>query len=134
MYDLELEKYLIIKNNNYPFIYSVSFILCLMMIVCIYFLTIFDYQSYYCYDAISIDNMVLISNDTNDVYQIVNNNKLIYQGYVYQYEVLEKEDSNYLYIKVDGLKEQDGKIVIKVVGSKQKLISYLTNYFRKEIL
>lgn len=127
MANLELEKDIIINNNKYPCIYHIRFILILLIGPIIYILTIFKYQPYYKYQAVVENNYLLINKSINDI----ENNKFIYNNIVYNYTIINKEDSQNTYLLPNQKFKNGETIIIKIVGNKQSIIKYIFNKRRK---
>lgn len=128
MTNLELEKDIIINNTKYPWIYHLSFILILLIGPMIYVLTTFEYQPYYKYQAIVENNYLLIDKSIDDT----GNNTFIYNDIVYNYTIINKEDSQNIYLLPNHKFKNNETIIIKIVGNKQSLIKYIFNNLRKD--
>lgn len=128
MTNLELEKDIIINNTKYPWIYHLSFILILLIGPMIYVLTTFEYQPYYKYQAIVESNYLLIDKSIDDT----GNNTFIYNNIVYNYTIINKEDSQNIYLLPNHKFKNNETIIIKIVGNKQSLIKYIFNNLRKD--
>ncbi len=128
MTNLELEKDIIINNTKYPWMYHLRFILILLIGPMIYVLTIFKYQPYYKYQAIVKNNYLLIDKSIDDT----GNNTFIYNNIVYNYTVINKEDSQNIYLLPNHRFKNNETIIIKIVGNKQSLIKYIFNNLRKD--
>ena len=94
----------------------------------IYVLTIFKYQPYYKYQAIVKNNYLLIDKSIDDT----GNNTFIYNNIVYNYTVINKEDSQNIYLLPNHRFKNNETIIIKIVGNKQSLIKYIFNNLRKD--
>lgn len=127
MDNLELEKDIIINSTKYSFLYNISFILILLIVPIIYILTIFKYQPYYKYYAIVKDNYLIINKDINNI----ENNIFIYNNVVYNYEIINKGDSQNTHLLPNYKFKDNDTIIIKIVGNKQSLVKYIFNKFRK---
>ena len=129
MTNLELEKDIIINNTKYPWMYHLRFILILLIGPMIYVLTTFEYQPYYKYQAIVENNYLLIDRSIDDI----GNNTFIYNDIVYNYTVINKEDSQNIYLLPNYRFKNNETIIIKIVGNKQSLIKYIFNNLRKDL-
>ena len=125
MINLELEKDIIINNHKYLNIW-VIFVLLIGPIV--YILVVFKYQPYYKYQAFVEGNYLLVNKSINDI----ENNTFIYNDIVYNYTIINKEDSQNTYLLSNHKFNNNETIIIKVLGDKQSLIKYIFNSFRKE--
>ena len=128
MTNLELEKDIIINNTKYPWIYHLRFILILLIGSMIYVLTMFKYQPYYKYQVIVESNYLLIDRNIDDI----ENNTFIYNDIVYNYTIIDKEDSQNIYLLPNHKFKNNETIIIKIVGNKQSLIKYIFNNLRKD--
>ena len=122
MANLELEKDVIINDTKYPWIYHLRFILILLIGPMIYALTMFKYQ------AIVESKYLLIDKSIDDT----GNNTFIYNDIVYNYTVINKEDSQNIYLLPNHRFKNNETIIIKIVGNKQSLIKYIFNNLRKD--
>jgi hypothetical protein len=125
MINLELEKDIIINNHKYL---NIWVILVLLIGPIVYILVVFKYQPYYKYQAFVEGNYLLVNKSINDI----ENNTFIYNDIVYNYTIINKEDSQNTYLLSNHKFDNNETIIIKVLGDKKSLIKYIFNSFRKE--
>ena len=75
-----------------------------------------------------IGNYLLIDRNIDDI----GNNTFIYNDIVYNYTIINKEDSQNIYLLPNHKFKNNETIIIKIVGNKQSLIKYIFNNLRKD--
>lgn len=134
-----LELDLILNRQKYPKIYKITFIINIIIIVSLYILFTFNYQSYYLIQGRVIDNKLELLVPINDIKYIKNNNKLTIddQTYLYKLNSISSElyisndykNCQYIYLDVDNLVNTDNYIYeIKIPKENKTFAKYLKDY------
>lgn len=130
---------IILKRNKYPKIYNIGTILTILLMIFIYIIFTYDYQTYYIQEGKMLNNTLEILVNVNDIKYISNNTNLQIDNIVYSYQI-DKIDENlyidesynnykYVYLKISNLTNIDNYVYkVKIPKEKKKIAKYLKEY------
>ena len=138
MYNL-LEIDLILNRKKYSKIYNTSLIISIIILVFIYIIFTYKYQSYYLIKGKINNNQLEILININDIKYIKNNNYLNIDNKKYSYklttisnDILVDDNYNnykYIYLKVNNLNNIDNFVYeVKIPKENKILAKYLKDY------
>lgn len=134
-----LEIDLIINRQKYSKIYNFNFILFIILLITIYIIFTYKYQTYYQAKGRIVDNEIELLVALEDLKYLQENNILIIDNNSYLYKIthINKElyiDENYhnycyVYFKVNNLTNIDNFVYeIKIPKENKILVKYLKDY------
>ena len=135
-----LEIDLILNRKKYPNIYNITTVITIIILMFIYIIFTYDYQSYYITKGKMLNNNLEIMIPISDLKYLENNHKLIIDKKTYSYKISKIDDNLYLdelynnykniTLKVSNLTNIDNFVYeIKIPKEKKKLAKYLKEYF-----
>ena len=138
MYDL-LEIDLILNRKKYPKIYNTSLIILTIILVVIYIIFTYKYQSYYVIKGKISNNELELLVNINDIKYIKNNKSLTIDNNIYSYklnhisnELFIDENYNnykYIYLNIDNLSNIDNYVYeVKIPKENKILAKYIKDY------
>lgn len=130
---------IILNNNKYHKIYSISTILIICILIFIYVTTLYSYQTYYITKGKFIDNKLELIVSLDDIKYITNQNNLIINNKIYNYKITSISDEiyidelynnyKYLYLEVMNLNNINNYVYeLKIQKENKKIIEYLKDY------
>ena len=130
---------LILNRQKYPIIYNITFLISLILIIFIYILFTYHYQSYYLIQGKITDNKLEISIPIDDIKYIKNNHILFIDKKSYYYKLhsissdvyINDDYKNYqiIYLDIESLNSIDNYIYeIKIPKENKILAKYLKDY------
>ena len=138
MYNL-LEIDLILNRKKYSKIYNTSLIITIIILVFIYIIFTYKYQSYYLIKGKINNNQLELLVNINDIKYIKDNNSLSIDNKKYSYklttisnDILVDDNYNnykYIYLKVDNLTNINNFVYeVKIPKENKTLAKYLKDY------
>ena len=136
-YNLEID--LIINRKTYPKIYNFTYVLLVVLLITIYIIFTYKYQTYYFLKGRMINNEIELLVPISEVEIIQNNHNLIINNTRYNYKItdiskelyLDNDFQNYcyLYLKIDNLSNIDNFVYnLKIPKENKILAKYLKDY------
>ena len=136
-YNLEID--LIINRKKYPKIYNFTWVLLVILLITIYIIFIYKYQTYYLVKGRIINNEIELLIPTQEVAIIQNNHNLIINNTKYNYKITHINEElyiddnyqnySYLYLKIDNLSNIDNFVYnLKIPKENKILAKYLKDY------
>lgn len=136
-YNLEID--LIINRKKYPKIYNFTWVLLVILLITIYIIFIYKYQTYYLVKGRIINNEIELLIPTQEVAIIQNNHNLIINNTKYNYKITHISEElyiddnyqnySYLYLKIDNLSNIDNFVYnLKIPKENKILAKYLKDY------
>ena len=130
---------IILKKQNYGFIYDIGFSLIVILLIFLYVSFVYEYKSYYISKGTIKDGQLVLLVNLDDLKYIANNNNLKIDSANYKYIVdkiseelyVDEELNNYkyVYLSVNNLNNIDNYVYeVKLVKENKKLIKYLKEY------
>ena len=130
---------IILNNNKYPKIYSISTILIILIITFIYVTTLYNYQTYYITKGKIIDNKLELIVPLDDIKYITNQSNLMINNKLYNYKIISVSNElyidelynnyKYLYLEVKNLNSINNYVYeLKIKKENKKIIEYLKDY------
>jgi len=130
---------LIIDRNKYSKIYNFNLILFSIMLITLYVILTYHYQTYYVLKGRIVSNEIELMIPISDIKNIQGNDQLIIDDKIYHYKVTriselmyinnDFQNYSYLYLKVDTLTNVDNFIYdIKIPKENKALVKYLKDY------
>ena len=130
---------LIINRNKYAKVYKFSLVMLVVIIICIYIIIAYRYQTYYLLKGRIINNQLELTVSIDDIKNIYANNQLIIDNQIYNYQVMRISeylhiDNNFqnycsLYLNVNGLVNIDNFVYdIKIPKENKALVEYIKDY------
>ena len=130
-----LEIDLIIERKKYPPIYNTYLIILIILLITIYIIFTYKYQSYYITKGKIVNNQLELLVNIEDIKYLKNNHTLEIENKCYQYTIVsisnELIDNNYQYIhlKIDNITNIDNYIYeIKIPKENKIIAKYLKEY------
>lgn len=129
----------IIKRREYPKIFNIGIILFIIILIAIYIIFTYKYQSYYLTKGKIIDNKLELIVKIEDIKYIKNHNEIEIDDLIYTYEIdsISNElyiDDNYqnykyLYLNVKELTNIDNYVyTVKIPKENKTIAKYLKEY------
>ena len=136
---LELE--CILKRERYPSIYKFGWLMIIIIILFLYVINTYKYQSYYITKGIVKDNFIELLVPINDLKYITDNKHIIFDGKKYRYNVNEiskdiyvddkYNNYKYIYIDIPGLSSVNNYVYqVKLEKENKSLANYLLEYIK----
>ncbi len=136
-YNLEID--LIINRKKYPKIYNFTWVLLVILLITIYIIFIYKYQTYYLVKGRIINNEIELLIPTQEVAIIQNNHNLIINNTKYNYKITHINEElciddnyqnySYIYLKIDNLSNIDNFVYnLKIPKENKILAKYLKDY------
>ena len=134
-----LELDLIIDKKKYAKIYDFNYVLLMVLLIFIYVIFTYQYQSYYFTKGKMLHNELILLVNINDLKYLEGNNVISIDNvnYTYRLTAIEPElyvDENYdnyqyVHLKIDNLTNIDNYVYeVKIPKEKQILAKYLKRY------
>lgn len=134
-----LEIDMILSRKRYNKIYNITIIFTLIILISIYIIFTYKYQSYYISFGVIKDNKLELLVSINDLKYFKNNNiiEIDNQKYTYLIDSITQElyvDDNYknykyIYLKVSNLSNIDNYVYeVKIPKENKALVKYLKEY------
>ena len=134
-----LEIDLILNRKKYSKIYNIFLIILTIILIFIYIIFTYKYQSYYLIKGKIINNKLELLVNINDIKYIKNNTNLKIDNTIYSYkittisnEILIDENYNnykYIYLNIDNLSNIDNYVYeVKIPKENKLLAKYLIKY------
>ena len=136
---LELE--CILKRERYPSIYKFGWLMIIIIILFLYVINTYKYQSYYITKGIVKDNFIELLVPINDLKYVTDNKQIILDGKKYSYNVNEiskdiyvddkYNNYKYIYIDISGLSSVNNYVYqVKLEKENKSLANYLLEYIK----
>ena len=136
---LELE--CILKRERYPSIYKFGWLMVIIIILFLYVINTYKYQSYYITKGIVKDNFIELLVPINDLKYVTDNKQIILDGKKYSYNVNEiskdiyvddkYNNYKYIYIDISGLSSVNNYVYqVKLEKENKSLANYLLEYIK----
>lgn len=136
---LELE--CILKRCRYPFVYNFGFLMIIIIMIFLYIINTYKYQSYYVTSGVVKNGLVELLVLEDELKYTVNNEKIILDDREYKYSVNKISDDvyiddnynnyKYVYISVVGSNSVDNYVYqVKLKKEKKALANYLLDYIK----
>lgn len=136
---LELE--CILKRERYPSIYKFGWLMIIIIILFLYVINTYKYQSYYITKGIVKDNFIELLVPINDLKYVTDNKQIILDGKKYRYNVNEiskdiyvddkYNNYKYIYIDISGLSSVNNYVYqVKLEKENKSLANYLLEYIK----
>lgn len=130
---------IILKRKKYSKIYNIGLILIIILLISLYIVFTYKYQTYYISKGKIIDNKLELLVSIDDLSYINNNSKLKIDDKIYIYKVdsISNElyvdefynNYKYVYLKVENLNNIDNYVYeIKISKENKVIAKYLKNY------
>lgn len=134
-----LEIDLILNRQKYPKIYKLSFMIKIIILVFIYIIFTYKYQTYYLIQGRIVNNELELLVPVSEMKYIQDNNRLMIEGKEYRYQLVaidhdlyinsEYKNCQYIYLKIDNIVNIDNYIYeIKIPKEYKVLAKYLKDY------
>lgn len=133
-----LEIDLILNRQKYPKTYKITFIINIVILIFIYIIFTYHYQSYYLIKGRIINNELELLVPIDDIKYINNNKELTIdnQTYLYKLNSISSEIYNYdfinykyIYLKINNLTDIDNYVYeVKIPKENKILAKYLKDY------
>ena len=134
-----LEIDLILNRKKYSKIYNIFLIILTIILIFIYIIFTYKYQSYYLIKGKIINNKLELLVNINDIKYIKNNTNLKIDNNIYSYkittisnEILIDENYNnykYIYLNIDNLSNIDNYVYeVKIPKENKILAKYIKDY------
>lgn len=134
-----LEIDLILNRKKYSKIYNIFLIILTIILIFIYIIFTYKYQSYYLIKGKIINNKLELLVKINDIKYIKNNTNLKIDNTIYSYkittisnEILIDENYNnykYIYLNIDNLSNIDNYVYeVKIPKENKILAKYIKDY------
>lgn len=134
-----LEIDLILNRKKYSKIYNIFLIILTIILIFIYIIFTYKYQSYYLIKGKIINNKLELLVNINDIKYIKNNTNLKIDNTIYSYkittisnEILIDENYNnykYIYLNIDNLSNIDNYVYeVKIPKENKILAKYIKDY------
>lgn len=132
----------ILQRKKYPKIYNFGSIMIIILLIFIYIISTYTYESYYTIKGKVIDNKIELLINPEDIIYIEENSSLKLDNITYQYtidnigsELLIDENYNnyqYVYLKILDFSSIDNRIYeVSIPKERISLAKYLKNLFVK---
>lgn len=132
----------ILQRKKYPKIYNFGSIMIIILLIFIYIISTYTYESYYTTKGKVIDNKIELLINPEDIIYIEENSSLKLDNITYQYtidnigsELLIDENYNnyqYVYLKILDFSSIDNRIYeVSIPKERVSLAKYLKNLFVK---
>lgn len=136
---LELE--CILKRERYPSIYKFGWLMIIIIILFLYVINTYKYQSYYITKGIVKDNFIELLVPINDLKYVTDNKQIILDGKKYSYNVNEiskdiyvddkYNNYKYIYIDIPSLSSVNNYVYqVKLEKENKSLANYLLEYIK----
>ena len=130
---------IILNNNKYHKIYSISTILIICIFIFIYVTTLYNFQTYYITKGKIIDNQLELIVSLDDIKYITNQSNLMINNKIYNYKIINISNElyidesynnyKYLYLEVKNLNNINNYVYeLKIKKENKKIIEYLKDY------
>lgn len=130
---------IILKKQNYGFVYNISFSIISIFIIFLYITFVYDYKTYYINKGTIQDGQLLLLVNIDELKYITSNNilKINSDNYKYKVDKISEElyvdeklnNYKYVYLKVNNLNNINNYVYeVKLVKENKKLIKYLKEY------
>lgn len=130
---------IILKKQNYGFIYNIGFSLIVVLLIFLYVSFVYEYKSYYISKGTIQDGQLVLLVNLDDLKYITSNNNLKIDSDNYKYIVdkiseelyVDEELNNYkyVYLSVNNLNNINNYVYeVKLVKENKKIIKYLKEY------
>ena len=130
---------IIINRKKYPCIYNTSLIITIILLIFIYIIFTYKYQTYYITKGKMTNNELELLVNTNDLKYLYHHNMLSIDNKNYSYNLISISDEIYLddsyndykyvYLKIDNLTNIDNYVYeIKIEKENKLLAEYLKEY------
>lgn len=130
---------IILNNNKYHKIYSISTILIICILIFIYVTTLYNYQTYYITKGKIIDNQLELIVPLDDIKYITNRSNLMINNKIYNYKIINISNElyideaynnyKYLYLEVKNLNNINNYVYeLKIKKENKKIIEHLKDY------
>ena len=133
---------LILKRKKYPKIYNFGSVMIIILLIFIYIISTYTYESYYTIKGKALDNKIELLINPEDIMYIEENSSIKLDNITYQYtidnigsELLIDENYNnyqYVYLKILNFSSIDNRIYeVSIPKERVSLAKYLKNLFVK---
>lgn len=130
---------IILKRKKYPKIYNLGIIIICILLILIYVIFTYNYQTYYISKGKVQNNQLELIVGVDDIKYLTSNNVVILDGTKYNYtinnigpDLLVDESYNnyqYVYLKIPNLKTIDNYVYqVKIPKENKKIAKYLKKY------
>ena len=130
---------IIIDRNRYSKVYNFSLVLFVILLITLYVILTYRYQTYYLLKGRIVSNELELMIPINDIKKIQENDQIIIDGKSYYYKVTRISESIYidnnyenycyLYLKVDMITNIDNFVYdVKIPKENKALVKYLKDY------
>ena len=132
----------ILQRKKYPKIYNFGSLMIIILLIFIYIISTYTYESYYTIKGKALDNKIELLINPEDIMYIEENSSIKLDNITYQYtidnigsELLIDENYNnyqYVYLKILNFSSIDNRIYeVSIPKERVSLAKYLKNLFVK---
>ena len=132
----------ILQRKKYPKIYNFGSVMIIILLIFIYIISTYTYESYYTIKGKALDNKIELLINPEDIMYIEENSSIKLDNITYQYtidnigsELLIDENYNnyqYVYLKILNFSSIDNRIYeVSIPKERVSLAKYLKNLFVK---
>lgn len=132
----------ILQRKKYPKIYNFGSVMIIILLIFIYIISTYTYESYYTIKGKALDNKIELLINPEDIMYIEENSSIKLDNITYQYtidnigsELLIDENYNnyqYVYLKILDFSSIDNRIYeVSIPKERVSLAKYLKNLFVK---